>query len=211
MNVKINNPPVDRATDLKQSVRTRRRIWRAESIEWFMEGQDLRSPPLSRQQVFLSVSLFRCVAVRAYWQERWEGLGEEPPPHTTASKPDPLSIIPYSLLRWVSRKAGRTMETPLYIISRWYYCSLDCGLLPISHFVMREEGQWLLLQGIPMLCATDRSVILDSHFQVVLAFTVWRCLGAWRSEKEHIKYSISITFKKLSDWVGESYHLPFIE
>jgi hypothetical protein len=32
-----------------------------------------------------------------------------------------------------------------YYFSMILYCSVDCGLLPVSHFVIRGGGQWSLL------------------------------------------------------------------
>ncbi len=147
-------------------------------------------------------------AFNQHSNQTWWKMVEESN-HTTARKPGPLQIIPYSLQKWVSRKAGKDRGNPsIYYLSMILLFCIDCGLLPISHFIMRGGGQWSLLllsiQGIPMLCATDRIHITDSHIQVVLAFTVLPCLGAWMREKEHIKYSIKIQKKSLQVGQGRA-------
>jgi hypothetical protein len=65
------------------------------AVVWF--GSSPTPSPLSRQQlsdgrVFLSL----CVAGRAYWRNRGEGVDVETN-HTIARKPGPLEIIQYSL------------------------------------------------------------------------------------------------------------------
>jgi hypothetical protein len=69
--------------------------WAPVSIECFIESQafwrESPRPPLPPRlpsATCLSFSVFLCVAVRAFWRERGEGMGEEPN-QLTAIKPGP--------------------------------------------------------------------------------------------------------------------------
>jgi hypothetical protein len=96
---------------------------------------------------------------------------------------------------------GKDHGNPSICYFSMIYCSVDCGILPISHFVIRGGAMITITRHSHVVCNRQIYNIRQSFSGGLLGFHSITVFRGMKEQKRTYKVQI-ILLKKLAGWVG---------